>query len=316
MKTVFIDGQEGTTGLQISDRLKKRDDIELIEIPAEKRKDVATKSEYLNEAELVILCLPDDAAKESVSLIRNQRTKVIDASTAHRIAEEWVYGLPELKPDQREKIRSAQRVANTGCYAAGFILLIHPLIRQNIMPTDYPTVVHGASGYSGGGKKLIAAYENPHKSNPDSFFYRPYALGLAHKHLPEMQRWTGLIHPPLFFPSVVNYYNGMLVSVPLTSRLLNKHPSASEIQEILAGYYESEAFIRVMAFGSDTCLDNGFLAATECNDTNRLDIFVFGHQQQILLVSRLDNLGKGASGAAVQNMNIMLNINEEKSLKA
>lgn len=314
MKTVFVDGQEGTTGLQIYDRLKDRDDIELLEIPNEKRKDIPTKTEYLNQADLVILCLPDDAARESVSLIRNPQTKVIDASTAHRTAKGWVYGLPELKASQREAIRSSERVANTGCYAAAFILLSYPLISQGIMPVDYPAVVHGASGYSGGGKKLIGVYENPDNDEPASFSYRPYALDLTHKHLPEMQRWTGLIQPPLLFPSVGNFYNGMLVSVPLISKSLDKQVAAKDVWELLYAYYESESFIRVMPFKSDEFLDNGFLSPTTCNGTNRVDVFVFGHEQQILLVARLDNLGKGASGGAVQNMNIMLDIDERKSL--
>jgi len=314
MKTVFIDGQEGTTGLQILDHLTKRDDIELMEIPVEKRKDVQTKTTYLNEADLVILCLPDPAAKESVSLIDNPRTKVIDASTAHRISEGWVYGLPERNKTQRDEIRASHRVSNAGCYSTGFILAVYPLIHWGIMPIDYPVTIHAVSGYSGGGKKLIHAYEHEKPSDPDSLSHRPYALGLNHKHVPEMQRWTGLSYPPVFSPAVGNFYKGMLVSIPLVSRLLKKAVSAEDVQDVLANYYENERFVRVMPYGNEDFLENGFLSATTCNGTNRVEFFVFGHKHQILLVARLDNLGKGASGAAVQNMNIMLNIEEGKGL--
>jgi len=314
MHTVFIDGQEGTTGLQILDRLKEREDINLIEIPVEKRKDVQTKTDYLNQADLVILCLPDQAARESVSLIRNPRTKVIDASTAHRISDGWVYGLPERNKDQREKIRRSIRVSNAGCYATGFILAAYPLIHLDIIPADYPVTIHAVSGYSGGGKKLIRTYESEVHPDPSSLSHRPYALGLNHKHVPEMQRWTGLSHPPVFNPAVGNFYNGMLVCIPLISRLLKRGLSAEAVRETLAGYYETEPFVQVMPFNKDDYLEAGFLSATACNGTNRIELFVFGHQDQILLVARLDNLGKGASGAAVQNMNIMLNVEEGKGL--
>jgi N-acetyl-gamma-glutamyl-phosphate reductase len=314
MPTVFIDGHEGTTGLQILDRLKEREDIELIEIPGEKRKDVQTKTGCLNEADLVILCLPDGAARESVGLIHNRRTKVIDASTAHRISDGWVYGLPERNKAQREKIRLSNRVSNAGCYATGFILAVYPLIHLGIMPVDYPATIHAVSGYSGGGKKLIHTYEKESHTDLVSLSHRPYALGLNHKHVPEMQQWTGLSYPPVFNPAVGNFYNGMLVCIPLVSRLLCKAVSAENIQEILSGYYETEPFVQVMPFGKEDYLEAGFLSATACNGTNRIELLVFGHQQQILLVARLDNLGKGASGAAVQNMNIMLNVEEGRGL--
>jgi len=314
MKTVFIDGQEGTTGLQILDRLKQRDDIELIEIPNDKRKDIATKTTYLNEADLVVLCLPDQAAIESVDLIANPATKVIDASTAHRVRRDWVYGLPERDKKRRESIRGAIRVSNPGCYATGFILLVLPLIHQGIVPADYPITVHGASGYSGGGKKLIRTYEDLDQIEADSFSYRPYALGLKHKHVPEMQQETGLHSPPVFMPAVGDFYNGMLVSVPLASKGLNDGASPEKIRAALAGHYRGEHFIDVMPFESDDHLENGYLSPTACNGTNRVDIFVFGHEHQVLLVARLDNLGKGASGAAVQNMNIMLGFEEDKHL--
>ena len=316
MKTVFIDGQEGTTGLQILDRLKDRDDLELIEIPHDKRKDVEAKTTFFNEADLVILCLPDQAARESVSLISDPATKVIDASTAHRTSEGWTYGLAELNDTQRHAISTSRRVSNAGCYATGFILAANPLVVRGVLPLDYPITVNAVSGYSGGGKELIQAYEDTDASEDESLSHRPYALGLQHKHVPEMQRWTGLHQPPLFTPSVGSFYKGMLVSIPLVTRLLRKKLSAGDMRDLLADYYETEPFVQVMPFENDDHLDNGFLSPTACNGTNRIDIFAFGHDQQILLVARLDNLGKGASGAAVQNMNIMLDLEESSGLSA
>ncbi len=314
MKKIFIDGQEGTTGLQIFDRLKDRDDIQLLEIPHEKRKDADTKKEFLNQANLVILCLPDGPSKESVGLIKNPETKVIDASTAHRTSVGWTYGLPELNANHRDKIRESKRVANPGCYPTGFILTLYPLVHKNIVPVDYPAIIHAVSGYSGGGKKLINLYENQENKGRDYFSYRPYALGTKHKHVNEMQEITGLKHAPFFSPAVGNFYEGMLINVPLVSRLLNKKVEAKEIRDILYEYYASEPFVKVMEFEKTDFLDNGFLSPTECKGTNRVELFVFDHADQILLISRLDNLGKGASGAAVQNMNIMLGFDERKGL--
>jgi len=314
MKTVFIDGQEGTTGLMILDRLKARDDIDLIEIPGDKRKNIEAKTDYLNKADLVILCLPDQAAREAVDLIENPRAKVIDASTAHRTSEGWVYGLPELNKEQREKIRTSHRVTNPGCYPTGFILAVNPLVAHGMIPADYPVAVHAVSGYSGGGKKLINAYENQNASAPESIIYRPYGLSLQHKHVSEMQQWAGLSYAPVFAPSVGNFYKGMLVSIPLFPRLLNQEATPGKVQEILSNYYESEPFVHIMPLDTEKYLENGFLSPTACNDTNMIEIFVFGHEDQILLVSRLDNLGKGSSGVAVQNMNIMLDLEESTSL--
>ncbi len=308
MKTIFIDGQEGTTGLMIFDRLKSRDDIELIEIPQKKRKDIETKKSYLNEADLIILCLPDEAAKESVRLINNPDTKVIDASTAHRIDDNWVYGLPERDSAQREKIRTSLRVSNPGCYPTGFILALYPLIAQEIIPTDYPVTIHAVSGYSGGGKKLIDRYENPDITETSLLSCRPYALDLKQKHVPEMQKWTGLKYAPVFAPSVGNFFKGMLVSVPLIPRLLNKKLSREDMQNMLSDYYASESFVEVMPLETDSYLESGFLSPQDCNDSNRVELFVLGNNEQILLVARLDNLGKGSSGAAVQNMDIMLGL--------
>ena len=310
MKTVFIDGQEGTTGLEILDRLQPRNEIRLIEIPKDRRKDPQAKAACLNAADLVILCLPDQAARESVGLIRNPATKVIDASTAHRTSEGWVYGLPELNPHQRDRIRLSNRVSVPGCYPTGFILSVRPLVDAGILPPDYPVTVHAVSGFSGGGKKLIETYQNQKVDGASALAYRPYALGLSHKHVPEMQKMTGLQHAPIFAPSVGNFLKGMLVSVPLFSRLLNKRVVAAEVRDTLADFYADEPFVQVMPWESASHLENGFLSPMACNGTNSVELFVFGHDLQILLVARLDNLGKGASGAAVQNMNLMLDLPE------
>ena len=314
MKTVFIDGQAGTTGLGILDRLQTREDIRLIEIPQDQRKNPQAKAACLNAADLVILCLPDQAARESVALIHNSATKVIDASTAHRTSEGWVYGLPELNRHQREHIRLSSRVSVPGCYPTGFILNVRPLVDAGILPPDYPVTVHAVSGFSGGGKKLIEAYQTQSADETTMLAYRPYALGLSHKHVPEMQKMTGLRHAPLFAPSVGNFLKGMLVSVPLFPRLLNRRVMAAEVRDSLADFYADEPFVQVMPWESASHLENGFLSPTACNGTNRVELFVFGHDRQILLVARLDNLGKGSSGAAVQNMNLMLGLPEDRGL--
>lgn len=311
---IFVDGQEGTTGLQINDYLSKRPDLEILKIEPEKRKDPETRRALLNEADIAFLCLPDEAAKESASLVTNKKTRIIDASTAHRTAPGWVYGFPELNKNQRELIMNSSRVSNPGCYATGFIAALYPLIHEGIVPKDYPVTCCAISGYSGGGRKLIEKYENPdNRERLQSPSH--YALKLAHKHLPEMQKWTGIKYAPLFTPIVANYYKGMGVSIPLFPRLLNKKVTAADVREILASYYEGERFVRVIPFESDSYLDEGFLNLMECNNTNNLDIFVFGHDEQILVTARLDNLGKGASGAAIQNMNIMLGVDEGLGLQ-
>ncbi|MDO5577036.1 MAG: N-acetyl-gamma-glutamyl-phosphate reductase [Fibrobacter sp.] len=309
MVKLFIDGQEGTTGLQIHDRIKSRDDIELLEIPNEKRKDPVVKSQYLNSADIVILCLPDSAARESVAMINNDHTRVIDASTAFRTSPDWAYGIPELDKKQRDLIRNSSRVSNPGCYATGFIMLVRPLVANGIIPPDYPISVSAISGYSGGGKKLIAAYKDGTYNDP-----RHYALTLSHKHIPEMTKHSMLSRSPLFIPIVANYYKGMAVSVPLHLPLMSKKVSASDIRALYNEYYDSEMFVKVMGDNLEQVLDNGFLSPVKCNDTNRIELFVFGKDEQILLISRFDNLGKGASGAAVQNMNIMIGAEESKGL--
>lgn len=309
MIKVFIDGKEGTTGLQIYERLGKRDDIDLITLPEELRKDVNARRECLNSADICFLCLPDAAAIEAAGLVTNPKTRIIDASTAHRTNPGWVYGLPELSKKRREEIRGANRVANPGCYATGFISLVAPLIKAGIVPADYPFVAHAVSGYSGAGKKAIAQYESEDRdialSSP-----REYALTLSHKHLPEMVRECGLTYKPVFNPYICDYYCGMCVTVPLFSRLMAKKYSVNDVLEFFAEYYVRQNFIKVV--NSDEI--PAFLPANELAGTNNLKIYVTGNDEQILLASVFDNLGKGASGAAVQNMNIMCGLDERTSL--
>jgi len=312
-KSVFVDGQHGTTGLQIRERLLSWNDIELIELPDERRKEPATRKEVLNAADIVFLCLPDDAARESVNLIENPGVCVIDGSTAHRVAPGWVYGLPELNKERRSLIKNSKRVTVPGCHATGFVSILYPLVAGGIVGADYPVTCHATAGYSGGGKSMIADYENPASSDyvrtP-----RPYALTLNHKHVPEMKQIVGLSRAPIFTPTVVNVYKGEIISVPLHVPALEKKLGPAEVRAYLADYYAGEQFINVMPFPADDHLKNGYLTFTDCNGTNRLDIFVFGNEERLLLAARFDNLGKGASGAAVQNMNIVLGLPEETGL--
>jgi N-acetyl-gamma-glutamyl-phosphate reductase len=312
-KTVFVDGQHGTTGLKIRERLIGRNDIEVIEIPEARRKDPSAREKFINEADIVFLCLPDDAAQESVSLVKNPSVCIIDGSTAHRVADGWIYGLPELKKEQRNLIKTSKRITVPGCHATGFILMLYPLVAQGIVAPGYPISTHAVAGYSGGGKSMIADYENA--GSPDYIKDpRPYSLTLSHKHLPEMTRYTGLVQPPLFAPTVVNVYTGEIISIPLMASHLRKKLSADGVREVLANYYAGEQFIKVMPYPADDYLKNGFLSFTDCNGTNNLEIFVFGNNDRILLSARYDNLGKGASGAAVQNMNIILGLPESTGL--
>lgn len=316
MYKVFIDGQAGTTGLQIFERLNKRDDITLTEIPHEDRKNDSIKQEYLNNADLVILCLPDQAAKASVKMINNPRVKILDASTAHRIDPSWVYGMPELHSEQREKIKNATYVSNPGCYSTGFLLGIVPLIKSGIVNQDYPVSINAVSGYSGGGRQLIEKYqEHQNESSADSWDYRPYSFQLAHKHIPEMVKYSELTHKPIFIPAVADFEQGMLISIPLIFRCLSHGSSVKMIQSTFETYYKNEHFVHVHPANDFDSLDEGFLSPVKCNNTNRLDILVFGNDEQALVATRLDNLGKGASGAAIQNMNIMLGLDERKGLK-
>ncbi|HEX5127916.1 MAG TPA: N-acetyl-gamma-glutamyl-phosphate reductase [Rhodocyclaceae bacterium] len=314
---VFIDGRHGTTGLKIDERLAGREEIEILNIPEDQRKDAVVKAQYINAADIVFLCLPDAASKESVALLApdNTRTRFLDASTAHRTDPDWVYGLPELNPGQRERIRNARKVAIPGCHASGFIVLMQPLVAADIVPADFPVTSYSISGYSGAGKEAIARYETP-AVLPDSMKSpRLYALGLTHKHLPEMKAFSGLAHTPLFTPTIGNFAQGLIVAIPLLTRTLPQAVTPQSLHALLAKYYEGETFIKVMPFDASV-LDDGQLPATTCNDTNRLEIFVFGHAEQILLASRFDNLGKGASGAAVQCMNLMLGLDEARGLVA
>lgn len=310
MKTkVFIDGKEGTTGLQIFDRFENRDDLEILTISEDKRKDITERKRLINESDITFLCLPDAAAIESAALCENPDTRIIDASTAHRINPAWDYGFPELSPKHREAIRNSKRVANPGCYASGFISLVYPLVQAGVLPEDYPLTAHAVSGYSGAGKKMIAVMESENKTK-EMYSPRQYALAQAHKHLPEMQYVCGLKYKPMFNPIVDDYYSGMVVSVPLISRALSKKYKPADIHEILSEHYAGQKYVKVMELGGTQTLPDGFLAANTLSGTNDMQLFVFGSDEQILLCSRFDNLGKGASGAAVQNMDIMLGNDE------
>ena len=313
---VFVDGSEGTTGLQIHERLAGRPELELITIDPEKRKDPLAKAECLNAADVAFLCLPDAAARESVALVTNPDTVLIDASTAHRTDSDWAYGLPELGPEWRERIVSSNRIANIGCHAGSFILAVQPLVAAGVIPTDQVLSCFSISGYSGGGKKMIAAYEAPDR--PASLQSpRPYALGLSHKHLPEMQQHTGLANPPIFSPVVAPYRQGLSVTVPLALPKLPGAPKLADIHATLNAAYAGQTFVKVLPLGGDAAnLDGGFFDLQACNDTNRADVLVTGNDDQALVMVRVDNLGKGASGSAIQNMNIRLGLPESAGLRA
>ncbi|WP_419770569.1 MAG: N-acetyl-gamma-glutamyl-phosphate reductase [Candidatus Marinarcus sp.] len=310
---IFVDGQFGTTGLKINEMLKHRDELELLSIKEEDKKDIEIKKKFLNEADLVFLCLPDEASKESVKLITNRNTKVIDASTAHRTNPDWTYGIAELNATQREKIKNSKRVCVPGCHASGFIMAMNPLIQNGIVAKSQKIVCHSITGYSGGGRALIDTYKA--SENQGKFeSQRPYALGLSHKHLPEMKYVLGLDSAPFFTPSVGNFEQGMLVMSYLIKDELQKKVSKAELIELYKTYYSGEPFVKIIEDDS-AYLDDGFLDAMKCNNTNRIEISVYDSQDYLLVISRLDNLGKGASGAAVQNMNIMLGLDEKLGLK-
>ncbi|HUB85015.1 MAG TPA: N-acetyl-gamma-glutamyl-phosphate reductase [Rhizomicrobium sp.] len=332
---VFIDGAAGTTGLEIRDRLEGRADLELLRLSEGQRKDVRARREALNESDLVILCLPDEAAKESVSLIERNDVRVIDASTAHRTAPGWVYGFAELEPDQRAKIAASTRVSNPGCWPTGFLALVRPLVRAGIVPADFPLTVTGVSGYSGGGKAMIEEFEDRNSPRYVETVSRTYGLTLAHKHAPEMQVHAGLDHAPVFSPNVGRYYRGMIVEVPLQLWALPKKPAVFELHQTLEDAYRGERLVQVAAFdpvaGVKKALLEGrkaepltpaALAPLQTIDaemlklTNGMELFVFGNDktQQARLIAVFDNLGKGAGGAAVQNLNIMLGLPETTGL--
>ena len=307
MFKVFIDGSAGTTGLRIREMLGKRTDISLISLPEQLRKDVSARKEAINASDVTFLCLPDDAAREAVLLVENPDTVVIDASTAHRTAAGWAYGFPELSAAHRAAIAQGKRIANPGCYASGFIALVYPLVKAGLVAPDYPFVCHAVSGYSGAGKKGIAEYEAENRP-PLYDTPRLYALSLSHKHLPEMKAVCGLSRTPVFNPYVCDYYCGMTVNVPLFADLLVKKTAAADVRALLAEHYAESAFLSV---GEE---ESGYISANTLNETNRMEILVNGNDERILLTARFDNLGKGASGAAIQNMNIALGLDERISL--
>lgn len=309
MVKVYIDGQEGTTGLKILERFKDRNDIELLKIDEDKRKDNDERKKLINSADFTFLCLPDAAAKEAVAMA-GDKVRIIDASTAHRINPDWAYGFPELGKDFRSKIEKSNRTAVPGCYASGFISMVYPLVKLGIMPEDYPVTCHAVSGYSGAGKKAIAAYES--ENRPADFDTpRQYALTQQHKHLPEMQKICGLSYAPAFNPLVCDYFSGMVVSIPIFTRLLTKKYTPDDVRKALAEFYEDAYFVKVMPEGEP---EDGFIGANNISGTNNMQIFVNGNDERLILCSRLDNLGKGASGAAVQCLNIMMGIDEKTGL--
>lgn len=310
---VFIDGKEGTTGLKIFERFAARTDIELISIDDDKRKDPAEKAKMINASDFTFLCLPDAAAVESVQLCTNPKTRIIDASTAHRTNPDWAYGFPELGPAFREKITGSNRVAVPGCYASGSIAICYPLVRSGIMPADYPVVIHAVSGYSGAGKKAIAQYEAPDRSE-ELKSPRLYALTQAHKHLPEITKISGLAFAPVFNPYICDYFQGMTVTVGLHARALAKKVTAHDVWDMFAAHYEGAHFVRVAGFMGEGTLPEQFIPANTLAGTNSMQLFVYGNDERIMITTRFDNLGKGASGAAVQCMNIMMGIDEATGL--
>ncbi len=307
---IFIDGEAGTTGLQIRERLGTRADLQVLSIDPDKRKDEGARRELLNTADVVVLCLPDEAARQAVALIESNATRVIDASTAHRVAPGWVYGFPEMSPEQRSAIASAARVTNPGCYPTGMIALVRPLVQADLIPAVWPITVNAVSGYSGGGKSMIAEFEDQALPAFTRDAFRIYGLPLAHKHVPEMQEYGGLENRPLFTPAVGRYYKGMIVEVPLHLWSLPTQPTLEEVHEVLADTYPAGGFVEVASL--EECRTLKGLDPEGLNGTNRMKLFVFGNEDegQARLVALLDNLGKGASGAAVQNLNIMLGLDE------
>jgi len=312
MTKVFIDGSEGTTGLRIDERFQGRDDVEILKIDPEKRKDPGERKKLINASDITFLCLPDGAARESVSLVENEDVCIIDTSTAHRTEAGWAYGFPELSPVHRERIQSGKRIAVPGCYASGFISLVYPMIAGGILSRDYPVSSFAISGYSGAGKKAIAVYEGDDR--PGEFSSgREYALTQQHKHLKEMQKITGLMRTPLFSPIIDDYYSGMVVSVPLYADLMKERQTPDTLREYFKEYYSGEAFMRVCE-ADDEVAASGFIAGNGLSGWDGMKIYVTGNEERIVLSAQFDNLGKGASGAAIQCMNLVLGCGEQKGL--
>ena len=309
---VYVDGQEGTTGLRIHEYLAKRGDVELLRIDPDKRKDPAERARLLNAADVAFLCLPDQASREAAAMVTNPNTCLIDASTAHRIDPAWAFGLPELARGQRDKLRQSKRIANPGCHASAFILLVRPLVDAGLVPAALPLSATSITGYSGGGKKMIEQYQ---AGGDDQLLSpRPYGLTLSHKHIPEMMTHTGLTTKPVFLPIVGNFYKGLAVSLPLHFEQLAPGTNAERLHAALAAHYEGERFVKVMPLRDPATLEAGFFDVQATNDTNNVELFVFAHDTQAVLIARLDNLGKGASGAAVQCMNVHLGVDESLGL--
>lgn len=309
---IFIDGSEGTTGLRIHERFAEREDVELLPISSELRKDKEERKRLINSSDITFLCLPDAAAEESVSLVENDHVRIIDTSTTHRTMEGWAYGFPELSKEHREAIAAGNRIAVPGCYATGFISLVYPMVAEGLISADYPVSAFGISGYSGGGRKMIAAYEAEEREDA-LLAPREYALSQAHKHLKEMKKIPGLKREPLFSPIVADYYSGMVVSVPVYTELMNKGRTPQEVWKYLADFYAGSRFVRVMPFGAEEASAN-MLAGNAMSGRDSLRIYVTGNEDRVLLSSQFDNLGKGASGAAIQCLNIALGCEESKGL--
>lgn len=312
---IFIDGEAGTTGLQIRARLESRDDLEFIQLSEENRKDENARRDALNSADVSILCLPDAAAKEAVALIESNDAKVIDASSAHRVAPGWTYGFPEFDAGQRAEIANSARVTNPGCYAISSVAMLHPLVKAGVLPADWPVTINAISGYTGGGKSLIAEFEDEGDANYSTATFWAYGLGLEHKHVPEIQQWGCLAHKPLFVPSVGRYRQGMLVQLPLQLWALPGTPSAADLVAAYKTHYAGERYVQVADLADTAKMSR--LDPEDLNGTNDMRIHVFGHEarQQAVVMVLIDNLGKGASGQAVQNLNIMLGADEGKGLE-